>query len=105
MLARNLNDEVSVVIVDPRLGSVVAEAVVDSAVEEILAAAEEILVVVEEILVAVASAVVAVALAAPSVIAEVVLTVVSTRDVSHPRDRAREMRTAIELAELRKSLV
>jgi hypothetical protein len=49
--------------------------------------------------------VVAAALAAPSVIAEVVLTVVSTRDVSHPRDRAREMRTAIELAELRKSLV
>jgi hypothetical protein len=36
------------------------------------------------------------------VIAEVVPTVASTRDVSHPRDRAREMRTAIEPAELRK---
>jgi hypothetical protein len=31
----------------------------------------------------------------------VVLTVVSTRDVLHPRDRAREMRIATEPVELR----
>jgi hypothetical protein len=52
MLARSLNDEVSVVIVDRHLDSVAAGAVVvDSVVEVILAAEEVILVVEEEILV------------------------------------------------------
>jgi hypothetical protein len=103
MLARNLNDEAWVVIVDPRLGSVVEEVVGVSAEEEILEVAEGILAVVEGILVVVASAValvqaqvvsaaalvaaasataaavahlVAAALAAPLVIAEVAVTVV-----------------------------
>jgi hypothetical protein len=130
MRARNLNDEALAAIVAPPLVSVAAEVVVGSEVEEILAVEEEILAVVEVDLQALDSAVTlaraqdsvvalvaALAIAAAeavllvaalvghSVIAEVVAMVASTRDVLHPRDKAREMRTAIELVELRKSLL
>jgi hypothetical protein len=103
MLARNLNDEVLVVIADHHLAPVGEEAVADSVVEVILAAGEEILVVEEvdlasvvvqaqvqvvsgaALVVAVAALaiaaaevghLVAVALAVPLVIAEVVVMVV-----------------------------
>ena len=125
MRARNLNDEASAAIVAPHQVSVAVEVVVGSEAEEILAAEEEILVGVEVdlqaldsavtlvqdqdsvVALAVASAIaaaeavlLAAALAVRLAIAEAVVMVASTRDVLHPRDKVREMRTATEPIEL-----
>ena len=120
MRAQNPNDEVSVAIEDPPEAAAEA-ALVSVAEEEILAGVEEISVAVEEVPRAqdsVATLEIAAALAivaaeavrlvvdvGPLAIAGVVAMVVSTRDVLHPRAKAREMRIAIGLAELKRALL
>ena len=114
MRAQNPNDEVSVAIGDPPEAA--AEAALASvADEEILAGVEETSVAVEEVpqaqdsvatlAIVAAEAVRLVVDVGPLAIAGVVAMVVSTRDVLHPRAKAREMRIAIGLAELKRALL
>lgn len=102
MLALNPNDEALVASVGLLAALVAVEVVLASVVAvEILAVVLDSVVVVEISAVAVVvEAVEAVRLAIVEVVA---IMVVLTRDVLHPRDRAREMSTATGLAELEES--